>query len=924
MPTLPTLLHTPLAAALAAMPPTGIATGMAAPSPAPTAALVRLVDATVAPTPERSLAAWTAPLVLDDMPSSTPARCGAGPLVAIDLAGTWGAERPVPARVDRVVVSADLGSGKPGIAWSGRILDGSEGSFVLARVDDAVAGAIWHSEFGTFNILPTGDRDASGRVISLIVRMDPSAAISCGSEHLHALDAAPPPRRRSPELHGADVGPGSAKAAAAGDGQASCDCGDDGSRVDVVVAYTAQARNQAGGVAAIEAVALASVESMNLAFANSAVTEVEMHLAATALTSYAENFGGASVPEVYALQRQNDGYLDDVHPLRERHRADLVALLRSSVNPVYGGIAFINAGAAEYGFSVTLWNIAVGGLVFAHELGHNFGLTHDRANAGATYCHHAFGTTFSAGGQTYGTIMSYPGIKVPHYSNPDVAYLGTPTGVPLDSGLPCHNALGIQRTRVALANNLQSGEGFADCNGNRMPDCEEIAAGTSVDANGNGVPDECERRIHVNAAAPEGGDGTSWATAYRHMRDAIGEPRFRCGEVVEVWVAAGVYTPFRTGPDAGRQDAFWLAPHMRLLGGFAGGERSAEERDPARNITVLSGDRLGNDGPSLSSRTDNAYRVTGAAAGTGPTALLDGFTIRGGHADTGSDGGSSIGGGILGWAGFGEIRNCVIIDNFANQGGGVLVGNADISIVNCLVAGNVAAPLGATGGLGGGILIQNEMAARIVNCTIVKNLVYGGGAAGGGVLVRGGSSLEVANSILWSNQGGQGAQLSVRFDNAASVGEPPSTATVLHSILQGGQASVHVQTGGTLVWGVGNLSSDPLFVDAVNLDWRLSPESPAIDAGDGASLPAGVALDLDGLPRVADGNRDGVAAVDMGAYERPGPDCVAADLDCDGDVDAADLAMLLGAWGTGGPEGDLDGNGVVGAADLAILLGSWG
>ncbi len=46
------------------------------------------------------------------------------------------------------------------------------------------------------------------------------------------------------------------------------------------------------------------------------------------------------------------------------------------------------------------------------------------------------------------------------------------------------------------------------------------------------------------------------------------------------------------------------------------------------------------------------------------------------------------------------------------------------------------------------------------------------------------------------------------------------------------------------------------------------------------------------------------------------------DLDGDNLVNASDLAILLGAWGTTGP-GDLDGNGVVDAADLGILLGAW-
>ncbi len=57
------------------------------------------------------------------------------------------------------------------------------------------------------------------------------------------------------------------------------------------------------------------------------------------------------------------------------------------------------------------------------------------------------------------------------------------------------------------------------------------------------------------------------------------------------------------------------------------------------------------------------------------------------------------------------------------------------------------------------------------------------------------------------------------------------------------------------------------------------------------------------------------------------PPCIAADLDCDGEVDAADLGTMLGAWGACGDcddcVADLDGDCQVSASDLAILLGSW-
>ncbi len=48
-----------------------------------------------------------------------------------------------------------------------------------------------------------------------------------------------------------------------------------------------------------------------------------------------------------------------------------------------------------------------------------------------------------------------------------------------------------------------------------------------------------------------------------------------------------------------------------------------------------------------------------------------------------------------------------------------------------------------------------------------------------------------------------------------------------------------------------------------------------------------------------------------------------ADLDGDGTVGGADLAVLLAAWGQPGPA-DLDGDGTVGGADLALLLAAWG
>ncbi|TMA61480.1 MAG: hypothetical protein E6J80_00105, partial [Deltaproteobacteria bacterium] len=64
----------------------------------------------------------------------------------------------------------------------------------------------------------------------------------------------------------------------------------------------------------------------------------------------------------------------------------------------------------------------------------------------------------------------------------------------------------------------------------------------------------------------------------------------------------------------------------------------------------------------------------------------------------------------------------------------------------------------------------------------------------------------------------------------------------------------------------GNISADPLFADPVNANYHLQLGSPAIDAGDNTA-PELPAKDIDGDPRILDGDGDGVAVVDMGVDE---------------------------------------------------------
>lgn len=81
-------------------------------------------------------------------------------------------------------------------------------------------------------------------------------------------------------------------------------------------------------------------------------------------------------------------------------------------------------------------------------------------------------------------------------------------------------------------------------------------------------------------------------------------------------------------------------------------------------------------------------------------------------------------------------------------------------------------------------------------------------------------------------------------------------------------SAVQDWTGG----GEGNITTDPNFVDTsspdpANWDLRLTAESGCIDAGINTPTGGLPATDLDGNPRIVDGDGDSTATVDMGAYE---------------------------------------------------------
>lgn len=246
--------------------------------------------------------------------------------------------------------------------------------------------------------------------------------------------------------------------------------------------------------------------------------------------------------------------------------------------------------------------------------------------------------------------------------------------------------------------------------------------------------------LFVNAASA-GGNGESWATAYRDLQEALTRAA-ETESVREIWVAAGVYRPAR--PDGDRTATFQLLDNVAIYGGFVGSENTRDERDPAANETILSGDLAGDDDGTLN-RGENVYHVV-TGSGADATAVLDGFTIRGGNANAAGassgggmliDGGSptivncrfeqnsalTSGGGMLVLDGQPAIRSCRFEGNLAtSNGGGLSCVNADPTITDCVFEDNVSS------GNGGGLVTANSRPV-LTGCTFAGNSAASGGAA---------------------------------------------------------------------------------------------------------------------------------------------------------------------------------------------------
>jgi hypothetical protein len=192
-----------------------------------------------------------------------------------------------------------------------------------------------------------------------------------------------------------------------------------------------------------------------------------------------------------------------------------------------------------------------------------------------------------------------------------------------------------------------------------------------------------------------------------------------------------------------------------------------------------------------------------------------------------NDAGELWGGGVYAGSGNPVLTNCTFMENRCGvSGGGLMNHGGDPILINCVISKN------SSDQYGGGV--NNEKGSmKLFNCTFFNNSAA---VKGGGVSNFDAEGPTLTNCILWDDMPGE-----IYNDTGCS-------SDVTYCCVQGG-------------WpGMGNIQTDPLFVEAINNDIHLTYNSPCHDAGDNSAVTE--STDFEGDPRIAWGG-----TVDMGADE---------------------------------------------------------
>jgi len=199
----------------------------------------------------------------------------------------------------------------------------------------------------------------------------------------------------------------------------------------------------------------------------------------------------------------------------------------------------------------------------------------------------------------------------------------------------------------------------------------------------------------------------------------------------------------------------------------------------------------------------------------------------------------------------------------------------------------------------------NTYYARVNSNNISNNFSLSGSSNGGAIGLYQSIDIELCNNLIENNSVDNGGAFYINhsqpllisnntilhntasFEGGAFYIFESSEVVVFNSIMRSDSANglpneIFVESGSAFfieysnikgLWsGDGNINADPLFDLSGPHPYALMPNSPCIDAGTpdttGLCLPI---CDIIGCCRIWDGDGDGIAVIDMGAYEFGSP-----------------------------------------------------
>jgi hypothetical protein len=232
---------------------------------------------------------------------------------------------------------------------------------------------------------------------------------------------------------------------------------DSGARIDVMAVYTAAALAGEGSLPALKArIALALTET-NQSYANAGITP-RLRLVHIQQVTYAET--GNISTDVARLAGTADGFMDNVHALRNAYGADMVSLIVENAGAGLCGIADAIKATAATAFDVVARNCMTGYYSFGHEFGHLQGARHDTFVDPSTTPYafgHGFVNVAATEVDSWRTVMGYANAcvaagfagctRLQYWSNPANTFGGVAMGDSLS-----RNYQVLNNTAVTVAN----------------------------------------------------------------------------------------------------------------------------------------------------------------------------------------------------------------------------------------------------------------------------------------------------------------------------------------------------------------------------------------------------------------------------------------------------------------------------------------